>query len=128
MPPTILVVDDEEAIRGIVSSMLGSVGYESLQADDGLSGWAILESGQHVDVILSGLMMPGLDGIAFMERVFEKHPGIPFVLVTGVHDPSVKVAALRNGAFDYILKPFERERLLDAVCRALASRNTKRDT
>src|SRR5579862_1958502 len=105
MPPTILVVDDQEALREIVLSMLGSAGYECLQVDDGLSGLAVLESGQHVDLILSGLMMPRIDGIAFMERVLEKYPELPFVLLTSVHDPYVKIAALRNGASDYILLP-----------------------
>jgi CheY-like chemotaxis protein len=122
--PLILVVDDEEAIREIIVSMLESAGYGTLQADQGLSGLLLLDSGQHVDLILSGIMMPVLDGIGFYEKVLEKYPGIPSVMVTGVHDKSVREAALGMGVFDYINKPFEREQLLDVVRRALESRQS----
>jgi putative nucleotidyltransferase with HDIG domain len=70
-------------------------------------------------------MMADLDGIGLLERTKEKFPDMPVVMVTAVHDISVALAAVRNGAFDYLLKPFEREQLLNAVGRALENRRLK---
>jgi putative nucleotidyltransferase with HDIG domain len=75
--------------------------------------------------MLSDLMMAGMDGIALLERTKEKYPDIPVVMVTAVNDISVALAAIRNGAYDYLQKPFEREQLLNIVRRALESRRLK---
>jgi putative nucleotidyltransferase with HDIG domain len=75
--------------------------------------------------MLSDLMMADLDGIGLLERTKEKFPDMPVVMVTAVHDISVALAAIRNGAYDYLLKPFEREQLLNAVRRALENRRLK---
>ena len=66
-----------------------------------------------------------MDGIALLERTKEKYPDMPVVMVTAVHDISVALAAIRNGAYDYLLKPFEREQLLATVRRALENRRLK---
>jgi DNA-binding NtrC family response regulator len=121
----ILVVDDEEPIREIVTSMLANAGYECKQAGSGLEAIAILESGEQFELMLSDLMMPELDGIGLLERTKEKFPDMPVVMVTAVHDISVALAALRNGAYDYLLKPFERDQLLAMVRRALENRRLK---
>ena len=121
----ILVVDDEEAIREIVSSMLTSANYKCRQASSGLEALALLESGEEFELMLSDLMMAGLDGIGLLERTKEKFPDMPVVMVTAVHDISVALAAIRNGAYDYLLKPFEREQLLATVRRALENRRLK---
>jgi putative nucleotidyltransferase with HDIG domain len=70
-------------------------------------------------------MMADLDGIGLLERTKEKYPDMPVVMVTAVHDISVALAAIRNGAYDYLLKPFEREQLLNTVSRALENRKLK---
>jgi putative nucleotidyltransferase with HDIG domain len=70
-------------------------------------------------------MMADLDGIGLLERTKEKYPDMPVVMVTAVHDISVALAAIRNGAYDYLLKPFEREQLLNTVSRALENRRLK---
>jgi cyclic di-GMP phosphodiesterase len=121
----ILVVDDEEAIREIVTSMLSASHYQCRQASSGLEALALLESGEEFELMLSDLMMAGLDGIGLLERTKEKFPDMPVVMVTAVHDISVALAALRNGAYDYLLKPFEREQLLATVRRALENRRLK---
>jgi putative nucleotidyltransferase with HDIG domain len=69
--------------------------------------------------VLTDMMMPELDGAALLETVRQQHPDVPVVMVTAVHDISVALAAIRNGAYDYLLKPFEREQLLAVVRRAL---------
>src|ERR1700726_494523 len=121
----ILVVDDEETIREIVSSMLTAAGYKCRQAASGMEALALLESGEEFELMLSDLMMANLDGIGLLERTKERFPEMPVVMVTAVHDISVALAAIRNGAYDYLLKPFEREQLLNAVGRALENRRLK---
>src|SRR5213079_3031505 len=121
----ILVVDDEETIREIVCSMLTSCHYQCRQAASGLEALALLESGEEFELMLSYLMMAGLDGNGLLEKTKEKFPDMPVVMVTAVHDISVALAAIRNGAYDYLLKPFEREQLLATVRRALENRRLK---
>src|SRR5512142_2123636 len=121
----IFVVDDEEAIREIVSSMLTSAGYACTQAGSGLQALEILSAGSQFDLLLSDLMMPELDGLGLLERVKERYPDMPVIMVTAVHDISVALGAIRNGAYDYLLKPFEREQLLAIVRRALENRRLK---
>jgi putative nucleotidyltransferase with HDIG domain len=123
----ILIVDDEEAIREIVSSMLTAAHYKCTQAGSGLQALARLESGEEFELMLSDLMMADLDGIGLLERTKERFPELPVVMVTAVHDISVALAAIRNGAYDYLLKPFEREQLLATVRRALENRRLKQE-
>ena len=125
MAERILVVDDEEPIREIVASMLGTAGYLCKQAGSGMEALAVLNSGEEFELMLSDLMMADLDGIGLLERTKEKYPDMPVVMVTAVHDISVALAAIRNGAYDYLLKPFEREQLLNTVSRALENRRLK---
>jgi putative nucleotidyltransferase with HDIG domain len=125
MADRILVVDDEEPIREIVASMLSAAGYACKQAGSGMEALAILTSGEEFELMLSDLMMAELDGIGLLERTKEKYPDMPVVMVTAVHDISVALAAIRNGAYDYLLKPFEREQLLNTVSRALENRRLK---
>ncbi|HEV2716482.1 MAG TPA: HD domain-containing phosphohydrolase [Terriglobales bacterium] len=121
----ILVVDDEETIREIVSSMLTSANFNCRQAGSGMEALALLDSGEHFELMLSDLMMANLDGIGLLEKTKERFPDMPVVMVTAVHDISVALGALRNGAYDYLLKPFEREQLLATVRRALENRRLK---
>ena len=121
----ILVVDDEDAIREIVIAMLQSSGYQCQQASSGKQALALLSSGEVFELVLSDLMMADMDGIGLLERTKEKFPDMPVVMVTAVHDISVALAAIRNGAYDYLLKPFEREQLLATVRRALENRRLK---
>lgn len=121
----ILVVDDEEPAREIISSMLSAAGYQTRQAASGLEALAILATAGEFELVLTDLMMGELDGIALLERSKEKYPDMPLIIFTAVHDISVALAAIRNGAYDYLLKPFEREQLLAIVRRALEHRRLK---
>jgi putative nucleotidyltransferase with HDIG domain len=123
----ILVVDDEETIREIVCSMLNGAHFQTRQAANGIEALSILEGGDEFDLVLSDLMMAEMDGIALLERAKERYPDMPFVMVTTVHDIQVALQALRNGAYDYLPKPFEREQLLATVRRALENRRLKRE-
>lgn len=124
-PQHILVVDDEEPIREILSSMLTTAGFHVEQASSGAEALAKLNSSGEFELLLSDMMMAELDGIALLERSKEKFPDMPVIMVTAMHDISVALAAIRNGAYDYLLKPFEREQLLATVRRALETRRLR---
>jgi putative nucleotidyltransferase with HDIG domain len=121
----ILVVDDEEPIREIVCSMLAAAGYKCNHASSGMKALALLEAGEQFELMLTDLMMADLDGIGLLEKTKEQFPDMPVVMVTAVHDISVALKAIRDGAYDYLLKPFEREQLMATVHRALENRRLK---
>jgi putative nucleotidyltransferase with HDIG domain len=123
----ILIVDDEETIREIVSQMLAGDHFRTRQAASGVEALSILESGDEFDLVLSDLMMAEMDGMALLERAKERYPDMPIIMVTAVNDIQVALRALRDGAYDYVLKPFEREQLLHTVRRALENRRLKRE-
>src|SRR6184192_4202714 len=121
----ILIVDDEDSIREVVSSMLSSSGFVCTQAQSGREALALLQSGEEFELMLSDMMMPVMDGEALLAATKERFPDIPVVMVTAMHDISIALNAIRNGAYDYLLKPFEREQLLATVRRAMENRQLK---
>jgi|SRR5215831_12490268 len=104
MKERVLVVDGDSVTRQIVVSMLVSADYSYAEASDGAEALAQLDAGEEFELIVTELMMPNLDGIQLLERTRDKYPDIPVVLMTGVDNISVALAAIRNGAYDYLLK------------------------
>ena len=121
----ILVVDDEESIREVVCSMLNAAGYRCTPAMSGNVALGLLASGAAFELMLSDLMMAEMQGDVLLERTKERFPDMPVIMVTAVNDISEALKALRNGAYDYLLKPFERDQLLNTVQRALENRRLK---
>jgi len=121
----ILVVDDEETIREVVSSMLNQAGYKTRLANSGMEALELLSCGDEFELVLSDMMMPEMDGIALLEKIKERFPDVPVVMVTAVHDVSTALGAIRQGAYDYLLKPFEREQLLVMARRAVENSRLK---
>src|SRR5260370_15276518 len=121
----IVVVDDEDPIREVVASMLTSANFVCSQAASGKEALALLQSGEEFELMLSDVMMGGMEGQELLGATKERFPDMPVVMVTAVHDVSVALSAIRNGAYDYLLKPFEREQLLATVRRALENRRLK---
>ena len=121
----ILVVDDEEPIREVVCSMLGAAGYRCTAAFSGDAALAVLASGEDFELMLSDMMMAEMRGDVLLERVKEQFPDMPVIMVTAVNDISEALKAIRNGAYDYLLKPFERDQLLNTVKRALENRRLR---
>ncbi|HKV23683.1 MAG TPA: HD domain-containing phosphohydrolase [Candidatus Acidoferrum sp.] len=117
----ILVVDDEEAIREVVSTMLESRGYRCTAVSNGR---AAQEQVKRVtpDLVLSDMIMPEMDGIKLLDWIRQYDPEVPVIMVTAIHDISTALEAIRRGAYDYILKPFEKEQLFLGVGRALQHR------
>jgi putative nucleotidyltransferase with HDIG domain len=117
----ILVVDDEEAIREVVSTMLESKGYHCAVAHNGRVAQDQIKK-VTPDLILSDMIMPEMDGIKLLEWVRQYDPDVPVIMVTAIHDISTALEAIRRGAYDYILKPFEKDQLFLGVGRALQHR------
>ena len=117
----ILVVDDEEAIREVVSTMLESKGYHCTAVSNGRAAQDIVKR-TTPDLVLSDMIMPEMDGIKLLEWLRQYDPEIPVIMVTAIHDISTALEAIRRGAYDYILKPFEKDQLYLGVNRALQHR------
>jgi len=122
----ILVVDDEPYVRTVIAAMLEKSNYLPVLVSNGLEAVEHLEHDPPFDLILSDVMMNGLDGIELLDRIRQTQPDTPMVMVTAVHDISVAISAMRKGAYDYLLKPFEKEQLLATVRRALDYRRLVR--
>jgi putative nucleotidyltransferase with HDIG domain len=117
----ILIVDDEEAIRDVVSTMIEAQGYVCQAVSNGRR--AIEYLSQHsVDLVLSDMVMPEMDGLQLLAWLHSRDPEIPVIMVTAMYDVSTALEAIRNGAYDYILKPFEKDQLFLSVRRALEHR------
>ncbi|QNI34368.1 response regulator [Alloacidobacterium dinghuense] len=118
----ILVVDDEPYVRTVIAAMLEKAHYRPVLASNGLEAMERLQTDPPYDLVLSDIMMDGLDGMSLLERLREVQPETPMVMVTAIHDVGVAISAIRKGAYDYLLKPFEKEQLLATVRRALDHR------
>jgi DNA-binding NtrC family response regulator len=113
----ILVVDDERAIRFSLAELLESDGHDVREAEHAPAALAALDEAP-ADLVLSDLTMPAMDGLALMEEVRARHPDTLFVLVTAHGDERTAVRALREGAYDYVPKPFDNEEIRALVRRA----------
>src|SRR6202044_3865058 len=117
----ILVVDDEEAIREVISTLLEAQGFQCTTCHNGKVG---LESFRRdsFDLVLSDIVMPEMDGLKLLGELRLDDPDGPVIMVTAMHDISIALEAIRAGAYDYILKPFEKDQLYLSVGRALEHR------
>lgn len=117
----ILIVDDEEAIREVVSTLLEARGYECASVSNGLLAQEYL--GKHgVDLVLSDMVMPEMDGMRLVEWLHNTDPDIPIIMVTANGEIGTALEAIRQGAYDYIIKPFEKDQLYFSVQRAVERR------
>ncbi|MCQ2004268.1 sigma-54-dependent transcriptional regulator [Rhizobium sp. NRK18] len=128
MASDILVVDDEEDIREIVSGILSDEGHETRTAFDSDSALAAI-SDRVPRLIFLDIWMQGskLDGLALLEEIKNRHPEVPVVMISGHGNIETAVAAIKRGAFDFIEKPFKTDRLILVAERALENSNLKRE-
>jgi putative nucleotidyltransferase with HDIG domain len=119
----ILVVDDEAHVRSMIAATLERQGYDVLLASGGREALDALEN-ESFELILTDIVMQEGNGLALLERIHAQNPNLPVIMVTAIHDISVAIDSMRRGAYDYLLKPFEREHLVATVQRALDHRQT----
>ena len=118
---TILVIDDEKNIREGLSMALEDEGYEVITAEDGKKG---LEKALYdaVDLIITDLRMPLISGEEILKKVVTELPSIPVIVLTGHGTVELAVEAMRIGAYDFLTKPLDLDRLFRLVKRALENR------
>ena len=118
MSKTILIAEDEQVLRESIAELLEGEGYDVVQAPDGTAAYdAIL--GRPVDLVLSDVRMPNMDGMTLLDHVAKAAPETPVIIITAYGTVESAVAAMRKGAVDYLLKPVQFDDLLIKVKRAL---------
>lgn len=125
MKRTVLIADDEQVLRESLAGLLEDEGYQVLQAGDGREALDIVLE-RPVDLIISDVRMPRLDGEALLERLRQTVPETPVLMMTAYGTVESAVCAMRMGARDYLLKPVQLDDLLVKVERALEFRDLSR--
>lgn len=120
MTKRILIVDDEPSIRKVLSAHLRRFGHEVETAADGAIGVRRLQE-EPFHLVVTDLKMPNLDGMQLLAWVQEHLPGLPVILITAHGTVDTAVAALKQGAFDYVTKPFDQDELHGIITKGVAS-------
>lgn len=121
----VLVVDDSSDVRALLDRWLRGAGYAPLLAEDAAAALRILED-HPVAVALCDIRLPGEDGFWLSARLLSTHPDVAVVMATGIDDAQSTIDSMRFGAVDYVVKPFVRDRLIDAVARAFQVHRSRR--
>ncbi len=117
-PAMILIVEDDPDLREALADTLELAEYSTLAVDSGEAALELLQT-RSVDMVVSDINMGGMNGHELLERLQAKLPQLPVLLITAYGDIGSAVRAMRNGAADYLIKPFKPKVLLDAVARYL---------
>ena len=123
---TILVVDDEPNYLVVLSEILREEGFEVFTAESGNDGLPIVRDAD-LDLVVSDMKMPGMDGIQFLENIKKINRQLPVILITAYAEVEKAVEAMRLGAFNYIAKPFSNEALLASVSKAIEHHSMVRE-
>ncbi len=125
--PDILIIDDEKAIRKTLSEILSFEGYKIDEASDGEEGLKKFRERSY-DVVLCDIKMPKIDGIEFLQKAGESNPDIPVIMISGHGNIETAVEAVKTGAYDYISKPPDLNRLLITIRNAMDKSNLVSET
>ncbi len=118
---TLLIVDDEESVRYSFKRMFENE-FRVLTAEDGCTAISILDTPDNgVDVVCLDVRMPGLGGIDVLKAIKSKTRNLPVIVMTAYSDSDTAIEAMKEGAIDYLIKPFEQDQLREIIERALAS-------
>jgi response regulator RpfG family c-di-GMP phosphodiesterase len=121
VPPRILIVDDDDSVRDVISVLLTEEGYTTAVASSAEMALDLAQQDE-TPLVISDMKMPGHDGLWLLENFREKHPDTSVIMLTGYGDTEAAVDCLRRGAVDYLLKPPKITDLIRAIERALAKR------
>ncbi len=113
--PKILIVDDELLIRDLLYDFFASKDFQIHTANDTYEAMQLVEKHDDFDVVLTDIKMEGEDGLSFVDRVRSAHPDLPIIVMTGYPSVESAVEALRKRVYDYIIKPFNINRLFATV-------------
>ncbi len=115
---TILIVDDEPNYQIVMSELLGEEGFETITADNGNQALDIAKTAD-IDLILTDMQMPGMDGFALLKETKSTKPELPVIMITAYGEVEKAVQAMQYGAFSYITKPFNNDELVATIKKAL---------
>jgi two-component system response regulator PilR (NtrC family) len=101
----ILVVDDERSMRDFLTILLVKEGYDVMTARDGIQAQSIMNDNEF-DLVISDIRMPAMNGLELLEFIKDQKPDLPVIMITAFASPDDAVKAMKNGAYDYITKPF----------------------
>ncbi len=107
----ILIIDDERSIRNALKEILEFEGFNVVDAEDGESGLSIMKQ-QSIDLVFCDIKMPKMDGVEVLEQILQYHEGLPVVMISGHGTIETAVEAIKKGAFDFIEKPLDLNRIL----------------
>ncbi|MDB4995350.1 MAG: Response regulator of zinc sigma-54-dependent two-component system [Myxococcaceae bacterium] len=123
---SILIVEDDAAVGKVLAMLLAQAGFETEHVASAEAGLALLET-RPFDVVLSDIRMPGMDGMQLLAELGKRFPELPVILLTAHGSVPMAVEAMKAGAVDFLLKPFEKEEILFVVAKALARSQRSRD-
>ncbi len=122
----IIVVDDEKSIRDSIKMILDYEGYESLFAENGKKALQVIDD-EPVDVVLLDIKMPGMDGLEVLDAIRELDADIPVIMISGHGTIETAVEATKKGAYDFLEKPLDRDKVLVTIRNALRQRKLSQD-
>jgi DNA-binding NtrC family response regulator len=125
--PNILIIDDERAIRKTLGEILSYEGFKIDEAADGEEGWKCFNEKTY-DAVLCDIKMPKLDGLEFLNKATEKNPDVPVIMISGHGTIETAVDAVKKGAYDYIAKPPDLNRLLITIRNAVDKNTLNKET
>jgi len=125
----VLVVDDEPDIRKVVKMTLTKAGYDVIEAEDGEKAIEAIKEGDNpllLDVIICDIRMPKINGVEAINYFQQQYPRVPIIVLTGFPDMEMALGFLKKGVVAYLVKPVEKEQLMNAVAKALNQRELHR--
>ena len=121
----ILIVDDEEQVRKTIRLQLSAINYEIIEAEDGEKAIDMLnaENILLVDAIICDVRMPKINGVEAVAYFRREYPSIPVIVLTGYPDVNLAVDFLKEGVVEYLVKPVEKEKLIEVVTKTAQKRS-----
>ena len=124
MPGRVLVIDDEKAIRWSLGEALRNEGYDVAEAENGKTGIKSFRD-DPADIVILDLKLPDKNGIEILKILKNEDPDLPVIMMTAYGEVETAVNALKGGAYDFLLKPFQLEKMKLAIMHALENRKLK---
>jgi len=118
----IIVIDDEKTLRWAAEKALKSKGFDVISAEDGKKGLELIEKTEDVSIVISDIKMPHLSGLELLKTVKERRPEIFVIMISAFGDMKTTIEAMKLGAYDFLLKPFDISKMIAVVEKALRAR------
>ena len=125
----VLIMDDEPDVRKVVKMILTKAGYDVIEAEDGEKAIAAIKEGENpllLSVIICDIRMPKINGVEAINYFQQQWPRVPLIVLTGFADMKMAIEFLKIGIVDYLVKPVAKEKLMNAVAKAIGQRELHR--